>query len=85
MEVAVGDVIFHKGIIKVMFSGDNFNCPHSARSDLIIAKQEHNFDLKEIIAKIREYSAESHTIIFSGGEPLLQRQASRFWNVGTLW
>ncbi len=58
----------------ISFAGCDFNCPGCNTPELLIAKEEHLIDIKEVKKKIRQHSGTIEAVVFTGGEPCLQRQ-----------
>lgn len=59
--------------LAVFFSGCNFMCPFCNTPQMLVSKEESLLDIKEIKKQILE--TEEEVLLFTGGEPTLQRQA----------
>ena len=59
----------------ILFSGCGFNCPSCNSPDLLENLQEHLVDLKDIKKEIQSQANFLKKVIFTGGEPTLQRLA----------
>jgi pyruvate formate lyase activating enzyme len=76
MQIYISDL---KGIdsgneyLKLFFTGCNFNCPFCNTPNMLIAKEEFLVDMKNL--KRRIVDGEEQVVLFSGGEPTMQRQA----------
>jgi len=56
-------------------AGCDFNCPYCYSSDQLERKEEFKVDSKQIQKEIKENREFVDAIVFSGGEPCLQRSA----------
>lgn len=63
----------HKDFLNIYWSGCNFKCPWCNTPGLLESKEEHNIQLREVKSQIREYMAQVSGVVFTGGEPCLQR------------
>lgn len=71
---AISTTFWPKNIcMEISFAGCNFRCPVCNSSDFLDFKNEFLMDLKDIKNRIKESGCD--LAIFTGGEPLLQRQA----------
>ncbi len=61
--------------IMIYLSGCDFRCPNCNTPELTDFKQEHISNILDIKREINRQAGFSQTILFSGGEPCLQRQA----------
>lgn len=61
--------------ITIYLSGCDFRCPNCNTPELTDFKQEHISNILDIKREINRQASFSQTIVFSGGEPCLQRQA----------
>lgn len=59
----------------IFFSGCDFNCPSCSNSGLLDTLQEHLVDIKEIKKEIKSQANFLKKVVFTGGEPCLQRLA----------
>ena len=59
----------------IYFAGCDFNCPHCNVPEMLTFKEEFLIDLREIKNKIKQNSKGVDGLLFTGGEPCLQRQA----------
>jgi len=59
----------------VFFAGCDFNCPYCQNSGILEFKDEFLKDLKQIKQEIRKNLGFIDAVLFSGGEPCLQRTA----------
>ncbi|MFP4403480.1 MAG: radical SAM protein [Candidatus Woesearchaeota archaeon] len=79
MEAYIKDVLNinydDKEVTQINFSGCNFNCPWCYTPDLLFRKEEFLVDLKDIKQSILQLTSYTKCVIFSGGEPTLQRAA----------
>lgn len=64
-----------KNYLQINFAGCNFNCPWCNTPNLLDTKEEFLIVLREIKKEIKSQSATLEGVVFSGGEPCLQRQA----------
>ncbi|NOZ80810.1 MAG: radical SAM protein [DPANN group archaeon] len=62
-------------ILRVSFAGCNFRCPSCNAPGLLEFKEDFLHDLKLMKQRIREEAPYIDGVIFTGGEPTLQRQA----------
>lgn len=65
----------HKDILNVYWSGCNFKCPWCNTPQLLESKDEFQVPLREIKSQIKEHAAQATEVVFTGGEPCLQRLA----------
>lgn len=64
------------GLARVIyFAGCDYQCPWCNTPEFLKTKEEYVVDLKSIKSGIRESSQSIKAVVFSGGEPCLQRQA----------
>ncbi len=61
--------------IAVFFAGCDFNCPNCNTLDLLSPKEEFLMELKDVKNEIRKHAGVAEAVVFTGGEPCLQRQA----------
>lgn len=73
MEAYISDVIDVDGTVTILFSGCDYNCPACNTPQLVEFQTGEQHDLRIIQASIA--AAAPERILFTGGEPLLQRQA----------
>ncbi len=73
MEAYISDVLVEDDSVTVSFSGCNYNCPSCYKPAYVEFQTGEQRDLREVQAIIA--SAQPARICFTGGEPLLQRQA----------
>lgn len=59
----------------IYFAGCDYNCPSCNVSEMLNFKEEFIVDLREIKNKMKANSSGKDAILFTGGEPCLQRQA----------
>ncbi len=59
--------------LAIFFSGCNFMCPFCNTPQMMVSKEETLLDIKDIKKQILE--TEEEVLLFTGGEPTLQRQA----------
>lgn len=59
--------------LTIYFSGCNYLCPYCNSPQMMVSKEEYLKDVKDVKKEIVD--AEEEVILFSGGEPTLQRQA----------
>jgi pyruvate formate lyase activating enzyme len=64
-----------KNVFHVYFGGCNFRCPYCNTPELLDFKEEYLQDMKVLKQKIREESNFVEAVLFTGGEPTLQRLA----------
>lgn len=62
-------------ILKVHFAGCNFRCPSCNTPEILAFKEEFLYDLKMMKRRIKEHAPYIDGVLFTGGEPTLQRQA----------
>src|SRR3989338_4287653 len=62
-------------VLTVLFSGCNFRCPWCFVPELLNFKEQK--DIKDIKNDIRRLCPGKKSIVFTGGEPLLQKQTLR--------
>ena len=58
---------------KIYFAGCDLNCPNCNTQEMLIATEEHTMELKDLKNILRGQQQDG--VIFTGGEPCLQRQA----------
>ena len=82
MQAYIGDIIPlsekdlpNKVCTKILFAGCDFCCPYCYSKDILDFREEFLKDLKEVKNEIIKNSGPINAVIFSGGEPCLQRQA----------
>ncbi|RME30820.1 radical SAM protein [Candidatus Woesearchaeota archaeon] len=73
MEAYISDIAAEGGVLTVSFSGCDFNCPSCNTPQLAEFQTGEQQDLRIVQASIAD--AAPTQIVFTGGEPLLQRQA----------
>jgi len=72
--VSMSTVDWPKNICTVIFfAGCDFRCPYCQNSDIISFSEENVKDIKEIKREIRKNLGFIDAVLFSGGEPTLQR------------
>ncbi len=59
--------------LHVFFAGCNFKCPWCNTPHLLESKEEYNQHLRDIKSQIQEFASSIEGVIFTGGEPCLQR------------
>jgi pyruvate formate lyase activating enzyme len=59
----------------IFFAGCDYACPHCNASDCLHTPEEFLKDLKEIKAELRQQAGTIKGLLFTGGEPCIQRQA----------
>jgi pyruvate formate lyase activating enzyme len=59
----------------IYFAGCDFNCPNCNSTDMIPSNEEFVMDLKDVKREIKEHIGTIKALVFSGGEPCLQRQS----------
>ncbi|MBN1156232.1 anaerobic ribonucleoside-triphosphate reductase activating protein [Candidatus Woesearchaeota archaeon] len=64
-----------KNVFHVYFGGCNFRCPYCNTPDLLDFREEYLQDVKLLKQKIKEESNFVEAVLFTGGEPTLQRLA----------
>ena len=62
-------------VIKIIFAGCNFKCPYCNMKEIEYFKKEFEKDLKDVKELVKKYAEFSGSVIFTGCEPTLQRQA----------
>jgi pyruvate formate lyase activating enzyme len=65
----------NKACTVILFAGCDFCCPYCYSKDILDFKEEFLKDLKEVKNEIIKNADFIDAVIFSGGEPCLQRQA----------
>ena len=82
MQAYIGDIIPlsekdlpNKVCTKILFAGCDFCCPYCYSKDILDFREEFLKDLKEVKNEIIKNSGSIDAVIFSGGEPCLQRQS----------
>ena len=82
MQAYIGDIIPlskkdlpNKVCTKILLAGCDFCCPYCYSKDILDFREEFLKDLKEVKNEIVKNSGFIDAVIFSGGEPCLQRQA----------
>ncbi len=77
MEAFIGNVTsFEAGvqnILQISFGGCNFKCPWCNVPHLLDAKEEYRKPLRDVKAEIRQNISSVEGVVFTGGEPCLQR------------
>ncbi len=73
MEAYISELSAEGETLVIRFSGCDYNCPYCDRPELVEFRTDEVLPLREACAAID--AAGKATVIFSGGEPLLQRQA----------
>ncbi len=58
----------------ISFAGCDFNCPFCNVSQMLKFLEEYLYDIREIKEKIKNNSKLIQAVLFTGGEPTLQRQ-----------
>jgi len=72
---SISDMHWTGGLATVVyFAGCDYNCPFCNVSDILLTKDEFVMDLKAIKKTIRENQGSIKAVVFTGGEPCLQRQ-----------
>ncbi|MFW6311875.1 MAG: radical SAM protein, partial [Nanoarchaeota archaeon] len=61
--------------LKVFFTGCDFNCQYCNVKFLLKFSQERLIDIKDLKKEIEKHVGVKKKIVFTGGEPCLQRQA----------
>jgi len=70
------DSLRHRKLSSIIyFAGCDFKCPNCNTPDILETKEEFLIDLKEVKREIKENASAVKTVVFTGGEPCLQRQA----------
>jgi len=59
----------------VFFAGCDYNCPNCNVSDILKTKEEFWMDLRDVKKVIMQSQDSIKAVVFTGGEPCLQRQA----------
>ena len=82
MQAYIGDIIPlsekdlpNRACTKILFAGCDFCCPYCYSRDILDFREEFLKDLKEVKNEIIKNSDSIDAVIFSGGEPCLQRQS----------
>ncbi len=82
MQAYIGDItplsegeLSNNACTVILFAGCDFCCPYCYSKDILDFKEEFLKDLKEVKNEIIKNFGSIGTVIFSGGEPCLQRQA----------
>jgi len=58
----------------VYFAGCDYNCPFCNVPEMLSANEEYVRDTRDIKTEIRQYANTIKAVVFTGGEPCLQRQ-----------
>ncbi len=61
--------------LKIFFSGCNFKCPYCNVPEMLFHTEEKLLDIKEIKNTIKQNYGSIKEVVFTGGEPLIQRHA----------
>jgi len=61
--------------LPIFFKGCDFNCPYCYSKDMLKFDEEFLIDIKDVKRYIEDNSSSFKSVIFTGGEPCLQRQA----------
>lgn len=64
-----------KNYLQINFAGCNFNCPWCNTPHMLDSKEEYLMVLREVKKEIKSQAPTLEGVVFSGGEPCLQRQA----------
>jgi len=59
----------------IYFAGCDFKCPYCNTPEMLETKEDYLRDLREIKNDIKQYRSSIKAIVFTGGEPCLQRQS----------
>lgn len=59
----------------ISFAGCDFNCPYCFSSEFKDFKEEFLLDIKLVKSEIKQFAREGSVVVFSGGEPTMQRSA----------
>jgi len=73
MEAYINDAALRGDTFTILFSGCNFKCPFCNAPHLVEFRTEERMALRDVKRLIA--SSGARRVLFSGGEPLLQRQA----------
>ncbi|MFW6014404.1 MAG: radical SAM protein [Candidatus Nanoarchaeia archaeon] len=65
----------HKDFLNIYWSGCNFKCPWCNTPHLLESKEEFMIPLRDAKLQIKEHMSQITEVIFTGGEPCLQRLA----------
>jgi len=67
---------WHGGLsFTIFFAGCDYNCPNCNTPDILDTKEEFLLNLRDVKNDIKQYSDSIKAVVFTGGEPCLQRQA----------
>lgn len=61
--------------LEICLAGCDFKCPYCNKTEFLEFKEEFLIDLLEVKRQLNSYAGHIEAVLFSGGEPGLQRQA----------